>query len=142
MDAIFVGHQHLQLPGADFAGLAGVDAQAGRLAGVPAAMAGFWAGHIGVIDLTLEHVVREADAALARSPDRREGRTARRRSRRRRADPAVLAATQGAHEATLAYVRAPVGEMAAPLASYFAMIGDDACVRIVHDAQLCLCAAG
>lgn len=127
VDAIFVGHQHLKLPGEDFAGIAGVDAAAGRLAGVPAAMAGCWGGHIGVIDLTLETAgwrVTGAKAQLrpveAATP----------------ADPDVLAATDAAHQATLAYVRAPVGEMEAPLASWFAMVGDDASVRIVHDAQL------
>jgi 2',3'-cyclic-nucleotide 2'-phosphodiesterase / 3'-nucleotidase len=129
IDAIFLGHQHLTLPGADFAGLPGVDAERGRLAGVPAAMAGFWGGHIGVIDLTLRRGIAgwrvgEAEVALRPVEPTTE------------ADPATLAATETGHRATLAYVRAPVGEIDAPLTSYFAMIGDDASVRIVHDAQL------
>jgi 2',3'-cyclic-nucleotide 2'-phosphodiesterase/3'-nucleotidase len=129
LDAIFVGHQHLLLPGADFAGIAGVDAAAGALAGVPAVMAGFWAGHIGVIDLTLETAGSSWRVASAHSELRAvEAATP--------PDPAVLAATQDAHKATLAYIRAPVGELEAPLASFFAMIGDDPSVRIVHDAQL------
>jgi 2',3'-cyclic-nucleotide 2'-phosphodiesterase/3'-nucleotidase len=129
LDAIFVGHQHLLLPGEDFQGLAGVDATAGKLAGVPAVMAGFWGGHIGVIDLTLETAAAGWRVGAAKAELRPvEPATP--------ADPAVLAANASAHAATLAYVRAPVGETAAPLASYFAMIGDDPCVRIVHDAQL------
>ena len=129
LDAIIVGHQHLRLPGADFVGIAGVDATAGALAGVPAVMAGFWAGHIGIIDLTLETAASGWRVASARTELRAvEAATP--------PDPAVLAATGDAHKATLAYIRAPVGELEAPLASYFAMIGDDPSVRIVHDAQL------
>ena len=129
MDAIFVGHQHLLLPGADFAGIAGVDAAAGALAGVPAVMAGFWAGHIGIVDLTLEASAAGWRVASAHAELRAvEPATP--------PDPAVLAATEDAHKATLAYIRAPVGELDAPLASYFAMVGDDPSVRIVHDAQL------
>jgi 2',3'-cyclic-nucleotide 2'-phosphodiesterase/3'-nucleotidase len=129
LDAIIVGHQHLLLPGADFAGIAGVDAQRGALAGVPAVMAGYWGGHIGIIDLTLEKSGagwRVAGASAECRPV--EPGTP--------ADPAPLAATQAAHEATLAYVRAPVGEVEERLASFFAMIGDDSSVRIIHDAQL------
>ena len=51
IDAILLGHQHLLLPGADFRGIAGVDADAGALNGVPAFMPGFWGSHLGVIDL-------------------------------------------------------------------------------------------
>ncbi len=127
IDAIFVGHQHLLLPGDDFAGVPDVDAARGALSGVPAVMAGFWGGHIGVIDLTLETPgwrVAGAKASLRKVEPETP------------ADPAVLAATQSSHEATLTYVRAPVGAIDERLTSYFAMIGDDACVRIVHDAQL------
>lgn len=126
IDAIFVGHQHLLLPGADFAGVADVDAARGALAGVPAVMAGFWGGHVGVIDLTLETPGWRVSAAKV-SLRKVEANTP--------PDPTVLAATQSAHEATLTYVRAPVGEIDERLASYFAMIGDDASVRVVHDAQ-------
>jgi 2',3'-cyclic-nucleotide 2'-phosphodiesterase / 3'-nucleotidase len=128
LDALFIGHQHLRLPGPDFSGIPGVDTD-GKLAGVPAVMAGFWAGHIGLIDLTLEREPAGWRVAASRSQLRAvEPATP--------PAPAVLAATAQAHESTLAYTRAPVGEADAPLASYFAMIGDDPSVRIVHDAQL------
>ena len=42
IDAIVTGHQHLLLPGADFQGFPGVDADRGALNGVPAFMPGFW----------------------------------------------------------------------------------------------------
>jgi 2',3'-cyclic-nucleotide 2'-phosphodiesterase/3'-nucleotidase len=128
IDAIFVGHQHLLLPGADFEGVAGVDAKRGRLGRVPACMPGFWGRNVGVIDLTLAPAangwrVTGADVeARAIGPDTP-------------AAPAVLTATETAHQATLQYVRAPVGEIEQALTSYFAMIGDDDSVRIVNDAQ-------
>jgi 2',3'-cyclic-nucleotide 2'-phosphodiesterase/3'-nucleotidase len=39
------------------------------------------------------------------------------------------------HEATLAYVRRPVGKTSAPLYSYFALVADDPSVQIVSQAQ-------
>ena len=129
IDALFVGHQHLLLPGPDFDGVAGVDSQRGRLGKVPACMAGVWGRNVGVIDLTLETAQNgwrvtgskvEARAIAPETP----------------AEPAVLQATESAHQATLQYVRAPVGEIDEALTSYFAMIGDDASVRLVNDAQL------
>ena len=54
VDALFLGHQHLLLPGEDFAGLPGVDAERGTIHGKPAVMAGFWGSHLGIIDLELE----------------------------------------------------------------------------------------
>ena len=54
VDALFLGHQHLLLPGEDFVGIPGVDADRGTIHGKPAVMAGFWGSHLGIIDLTLE----------------------------------------------------------------------------------------
>ena len=53
--------------------------------------------------------------------------------RERRAQ--VLAAAKTEHEATLAYVRTPVGKTSAPLYSYFALVADDPSVQIVIQAQ-------
>src|SRR4029079_3019566 len=47
----------------------------------------------------------------------------------------VRAPAQVDHDATLAYVRRPVGETAAPLHSYFALVADDPSVQIVNIAQ-------
>ncbi len=137
IDAIFIGHQHLLLPGADFAGLDGVDAKAGALNGAPTVMPGFWGSHLGVIDLTLEPKdagwrVANAEAA-ARPIYERDGETVRSRVD---ADPDLLEVARPAHEATLAYVRAPVGDIASPITSYFALVADDPSVQIVNSAQI------
>ena len=137
IDLIVLGHQHLLLPGADFAAVEGVDVAAGALHGVPAFMPGFWGSHLGVVDLTLArgatgwrvvatHV--EAQPIAVRDEDGVKPLVA--------AEPEVLAATQAAHDETLAYVRSPVGEIASPINSYFALIADDPSVQIVNAAQL------
>ena len=136
IDAMFTGHQHLLLPGADFSGIAGVDVGAGALAGVPAFMPGFWGSHLGLIDLDLEsrepgwrvtaaHV--EARPIYARA-DRVVTPLV-------QPAPDVLAAAQHAHDQTLAYVRSPVGDIASPINSYFALVADNPSVQIVNAAQ-------
>jgi len=63
---MFLGHQHLLLPGADFAGLDGVDVARGSLYGVPAFMPGFWGSHLGLIDLELERKASSWRVAAAK----------------------------------------------------------------------------
>ena len=137
IDVVLTGHQHLVFPGRAFAGLAGVDAAKGTLIGKPGVQAGFWGSHLGLIDLLLE---RHGDAwkivsstSEARPIYERDGRQDRRRWSSDEAD--VVAAVEADHEATLAYVRRPVGKTAAPLFSYFALVADDPSVQIVNQAQ-------
>jgi 2',3'-cyclic-nucleotide 2'-phosphodiesterase/3'-nucleotidase len=137
IDAIFLGHQHLVLPGADFAGIDGVDVKAGALRGVPAFMPGFWGSHLGVIDLTLEESScgwRIAGAKVEARPiaARRDDGVAPLVA----AEADVLAAAQKAHDETLAYVRLPVGDIASPINSYFALVADDPSVQLINAAQL------
>ncbi len=47
----------------------------------------------------------------------------------------MVEAAKAEHEATLAYVRTPVGKTSAPLYSYFALVADDPSVQIVSQAQ-------
>jgi 2',3'-cyclic-nucleotide 2'-phosphodiesterase/3'-nucleotidase len=136
IDAIFCGHQHLLLPGEDFRGAPGVEADRGALAGVAACMPGFWGGHIGVIDLVLrqsdERWRVESFEVCTRAIYHRDGEAIKPLVEE---DVDLVDLTQGAHEATLAYVRKPAGELQAPVHSYFALISDDASVEIVNAAQ-------
>jgi len=137
IDVVFAGHQHLRLPGTDFADIEGVDPVAGTLHGKPAAMAGFWGSDLGVVDMLLERdgeSWRIASSSSALRPifervDNKPVATV-------ESDPAVLDAARVEHEATLRYVRRPVGESSAPLHSYFALVADDPSVQIVNQAQL------
>jgi 2',3'-cyclic-nucleotide 2'-phosphodiesterase / 3'-nucleotidase len=136
IDAMFLGHQHLLLPGQDFAGIEGVDVARGALYGVPAFMPGFWGSHLGVIDLELER----KDAAWRVVSTKVEARPIYARDDRDvtplvAAEPEVLAAAQQAHDDTLAYVRSPVGDIASPIQSFFALVADDPSVQIVNSAQ-------
>lgn len=137
IDAILSGHQHQALPGPDFAGIAGVDTETGSIHGKPAVMPGFWGSHLGVIDLLLERAatgwrVAEHRSSIHAIATRRSDRSA---EPLVGSDPAVLSAAARAHAETLAYTRRPVGRTEIPLHSYFALVAENASVKIVADAQ-------
>lgn len=139
IDVILTGHQHLVFPGAKaFDGLNGVDNVKGTLHGKPACQPGFWGSHLGIVDLELEK--REERWRIAgfkveprpifeRMPDRKIVPKA-------AAEPAVLASVKADHEATLVYMREPVGTTASAINSFFALVADDPSVQIVAEAQI------
>jgi 2',3'-cyclic-nucleotide 2'-phosphodiesterase/3'-nucleotidase len=136
IDALFLGHQHLLLPGQDFVGLPGVDADRGRINGKPAVMAGFWGSHLGIIDLWLEMETgwRIVEAQVEVRP------IARRDAEGRaialvESEASVLEAAKTAHEATLRHIRTPIGKLATRLHTYFALVGDGPTVGLVNEAQ-------
>lgn len=53
IDVVLCGHRHQLFPGPHYHGRTDVDAQAGTLAGVPAAMPGCWGSHLAVLDLDI-----------------------------------------------------------------------------------------
>ncbi|MDF2232334.1 bifunctional 2',3'-cyclic-nucleotide 2'-phosphodiesterase/3'-nucleotidase [Albimonas sp. CAU 1670] len=137
IDAIVTGHSHLDFPGKKYEGLAGLDVAKGTISGKPGVMAGFWGSHMGLIDLMIE---KEGGAWRVVSAET-EARPIFERVERKNVPlvesvAAVEAAAREDHEATLAYVRRPVGETSAPLHSYFALVADDPSVQIVSNAQI------
>jgi 2',3'-cyclic-nucleotide 2'-phosphodiesterase/3'-nucleotidase len=145
IDAVFTGHQHLVFPGPkDFVGLEGVDAEKGLLNGKPAVMGGFWGSHMGLIDLLLEQdggkwkvvsATSEARPISKREEKEVNGKKTNVTVATVQSLPEVEAALKQDHEATLAYVRRPVGKTSAPLYSYFALVADDPSVQVVSQAQ-------
>jgi 2',3'-cyclic-nucleotide 2'-phosphodiesterase/3'-nucleotidase len=137
IDVVLTGHQHLVFPGPDFKDIAGVDVEAGTLAGKPAVMAGFWGSHMGLIDLLLEKADDGTWSIVSHTSEARpifervEGKV----QPLVESEADVLAAAQAEHDETLAYIRRAVGETAAPLHSYFALVADDPSVQIVNIAQ-------
>ncbi|MBB3352249.1 2',3'-cyclic-nucleotide 2'-phosphodiesterase/3'-nucleotidase [Rhizobium sp. BK049] len=138
IDAIFTGHQHLVFPGPkSWDGIANADPVKGTLHGKPAVMAGFWGSHLGLIDLLLEKDGNSWKIVDFTS----EARPIYHRDDKKKvvADYAdkkeVVEAAKSEHEATLAYVRTPVGKTSAPLYSYFALVADDPSVQVVSQAQ-------
>ena len=137
IDAVFTGHQHLVFPGKkDFQGLAGVDTEKGTLQGKPAVQAGFWGSHMGLIDMLLERDGNSWKVVSATS----EARPIYERVDGKNQplvgdDQKMVDDLKVEHEATLAYIRRPVGKTSAPLYSYFALVADDPSVQIVSQAQ-------
>jgi 2',3'-cyclic-nucleotide 2'-phosphodiesterase / 3'-nucleotidase len=136
IDVVFTGHHHRVFPG-NYADIDGVDNEKGTLMGKPAVMAGFWGSHMGLIDLLLE---RDGDGKWAIASHSVEARPIYERVERKKIPlvesvDSVLASVADTHEQTLAYVRRPVGETAAPLYSYFALVADDPSVQIVSQSQ-------
>ena len=131
IDAVFTGHQHLVFPGPKtWDGMHDVDPVKGTLFGKPAVMGGFWGSHMGLIDLLLEK-----DGKAWKVVDfTTEARPIYHRDESKK----IVADTtdKPEHEATLAYVRTPVGKTSAPLYSYFALVADDPSVQIVSNAQM------
>ncbi len=136
IDAVFTGHSHLVFPGPNYANVPGADAVKGTLMGKPAVMAGFWGSHMGLIDLLLQRDGNKwkiASYEVQARPiyERKDNKNV----------PTVMDAKnitdaiKADHEATLAYVRRPVGKTSAPLFSYFALVKDDPSVQIVNQAQ-------
>ncbi len=137
VDVVLTGHQHLVFPGPDYEDVEGADIEAGTLDGKPAVMAGFWGSHMGLIDLLLEQdangkwtVVSHMSEARPIS-ERVDGKV----QALVEDEAEVIAAAQTDHDETLDYVRRAVGETAAPLHSYFALVADDPSVQIVSQAQ-------
>ena len=136
IDAVVTGHQHRVWPSEDFEG-EGIDLAKGSLNGKPAAMAGFWGSHMGLIDLMLQQDGGKWTVAAFE--------TSARPIYQRNEDRSITAlvadfapaieATEEVHQATLEYVRAEVGTSTAPLQSYFAVVTDDPSVQIVSQAQ-------
>ena len=137
IDVVLAGHQHLVFPGPDYEGIEGVDIEAGTLNGTPAVMAGFWGSHMGLVDLLLEVDDAGTWSVLSHTSEARpiyqrvDGAV----TPTVESDGTVTEAVDTEHRATLDYVRRAVGETAAPLHSYFALVADDPSVQIVNIAQ-------
>jgi len=135
IDALLLGHQHEEFPGAFFKDYPGVDIEHGLIHGVPAVMPGRWGSDLGVIDMTLDRgadghwKVRAAQGAVRPIFD------AKQRKPLVEADEKLAHLVAPEHQATLADMRRPVARISAPLFSYFSQVQDDPSVQIVSDAQ-------
>jgi len=138
IDALLLGHSHQAFPNpsstvAQF-NLPDVDKVKGRVFGVPTVMANLWGKNLGVVRLQLRHDGKrwhaEQDAAIVENrstqqPDK--GYVA--------ADPAVMDLVKDEHEATIRYVKTPIGSADFRMSTYFADVGDVSAIQIVNQAQ-------
>ncbi|MGH8854549.1 MAG: bifunctional 2',3'-cyclic-nucleotide 2'-phosphodiesterase/3'-nucleotidase, partial [Telluria sp.] len=138
IDAMLLGHAHQLFPNANSSvpqfNLPGVDKVKGLVHGVPTVMANLWGKHLGVIQLHLKHDGKrwsvEKDKTVVEARAAQVGDKA-----YVDADPAVLALVREEHEATIRYVKTPVGATDFRMSSYFADVGDGSVIEIVNQAQ-------
>jgi 2',3'-cyclic-nucleotide 2'-phosphodiesterase/3'-nucleotidase len=138
IDAMLLGHSHQVFPNAASGvaqfKLAGVDKAAGLVNGVPTTMANLWGKHLGVIGLHLTH--DGARWVVDKRKTTVEARGAQLADKSFVApDPAVAALVAAEHEATIGYVKTPVGASAFRMSSYFADVGDVSAIAVVNHAQ-------
>ncbi|MCM3784675.1 bifunctional 2',3'-cyclic-nucleotide 2'-phosphodiesterase/3'-nucleotidase [Neobacillus mesonae] len=134
IDAILFGHAHKIFPGTDFEGQKGVDLEKGTINGVAAVEPGAWGDHLGVIDLELQQVNGKWEVVDSKAVSRPIYDSANSKPIAE-VDSEIAAAVEAEHEATVEYVRGPVGETTAPITSYFALVQDDPSIQIVTNAQ-------
>lgn len=138
VDAMLIGHSHQVFPNAKSTAaqfnLPGVDKAKGLVHGVPTVMANLWGKHLGVIGLQLAHdgqrwvVDKSATTVEARAAQRAD-------KSHVAADPSVAALVAQEHEATIRYVKTPVGVTGFRMSTYFADVGDVTAMAVVNMAQ-------
>ena len=137
IDLMIAGHTHHAFPSQSLPAQPEIDPARGTVAGTPTVMAGHFGSHLGVADL---HLVR-ADGRWLVTAARTEARPIARRSRAHgiealTTDDAEIAAMMApVHTATLAHMSKVIGASAQPLHSYFSLLGADACLQVVAEAQ-------
>ena len=137
INAIMFGHAHRVFPSDNYTDIAGVDIEKGTINGVAATMPGFWGSHLGYVDLQLsvsgdgQWRVIEGIGATRPIYTRENGKLI------PLVEPMeeILSAVREEHEATVDYVRTGVGQITAPINSFFALVQDDPSVQIVTTAQ-------
>lgn len=137
IDVILTGHSHLVFPGPNYKDRPGVDIEKGTLNGIPAVMAGFWGSHLGQIDLTLQK-----DGGTYRVVEHKSGAIPIFKRESGKIVPlaapnaSMLVSIEADHNATLEYVRRPVGKTAKAMDTYFALVSDNAALQVISDAQI------
>jgi 2',3'-cyclic-nucleotide 2'-phosphodiesterase/3'-nucleotidase len=127
IDALIAGHSHRRFPSADHAGIEGADPERGTLSGTPCVMPGFAAAHLGQIDL---HLRRDGACWQVRGHA-----VTLRATAGMPPCPRLMRALAPAHAHTVRLTERILGETAAPLHSYLALLRDDAGLALVNAAQ-------
>ncbi|HEX7341938.1 MAG TPA: bifunctional 2',3'-cyclic-nucleotide 2'-phosphodiesterase/3'-nucleotidase [Rhodanobacteraceae bacterium] len=134
IDAMLLGHMHVDFPGPRFAHLRDVDDVHGHVNGVPAVMGGFFGKDLGLIHLALtyRHGRWVSDAAAARSvvepicPSKGHCVPP---------DPRIAPLVGTLHKATIAYVNTPIDHADFRMSTYFSALGNMTALAVVNAAQ-------
>lgn len=138
IDAMLIGHSHQQFPNAASTlpqfNLPGVDKAKGFVNGTPTVMANFWGKTLGVIQMNL--VAKDGKWAVDKTKTVVEARSI------QKADksfveplPSIAATIEAEHQATIQYVKTPIGSSDFAMTSYFVDVGDTSAIQIVNQAQ-------
>ncbi len=139
IDAMLLGHSHAIFPNPSdpksrFAHLPEVDNEGGFVRGVPAVMGNYYGKNIGVIDLSLNFT--DGRWQVDRGATHAEVRSVRNADRSYvDADPEIAPLVRSEHEATIAYVKTPIGSSDFDMSTYFVAAGDTSALQIVNAAQ-------
>jgi 2',3'-cyclic-nucleotide 2'-phosphodiesterase len=129
LDAIVFGHEQSVFPGdAKYDGVEGLDNERGLIHGVPAVMAGAFGNHLGIVHLHLSHddgAWSVVDGWAENVPVTEETEES----------PEVVEAVREHHQATIDYVRSPVGETEVPIAHFFSRVMDTTALELINRAQ-------
>jgi 2',3'-cyclic-nucleotide 2'-phosphodiesterase / 3'-nucleotidase len=138
VDAMLIGHSHQLFPNAASTlpqfNLPGVDKVKGLVNGTPTVMANFWGKSLGVIQLNL--VQTSGKWSVDKTKTVVETRSIQNADKTFVAPlPGISAAIAAEHQATIAYVKTPIGRSDFAMTSYFADVGDTSALQIVNAAQ-------
>ncbi|XYJ12771.1 bifunctional 2',3'-cyclic-nucleotide 2'-phosphodiesterase/3'-nucleotidase [Telluria sp. B2] len=138
VDVMLLGHSHQLFPNAASSApqfnLPGVDKARGFVHGVPTVMANLWGKHLGVVALhlradgkrwTIEKDRTTVEARAAQNADKTFVAP----------DPQVAALIREEHEATIRFVKTPVGSSDFRMSTYFVDVGDISALEVVNQAQ-------
>ncbi len=138
IDVLMIGHSHQVFPDATSTiaqfNLPDVDKVKGTVNGVPTVMANFWGKHLGVVVLSLNYA--NGTWNIDKSATKVEARPIQNADKTYvAADPAVSAAIAAEHQATIDYMKTPIGSTDFRMTTYFADVGDVSAIEIVNQAQ-------
>lgn len=139
IDVLLMGHSHQAFPDpgnehSRYNGLPDVDNERGFIHGKPAVMGNMWGKSLGLIELGL--IRRDGHWQIDPGETHSEVRNIRNEEGVAvAADPAIGAAVKAEHEATVAYVSAPIGASDFAMTTYFTAVGDVSALQPVNSAQ-------
>lgn len=138
VDALLLGHSHQIFPNATSTlpqfNLPGVDKAKGLVNGVPTVMGNMWGKHLGMIKLTLAY--NGSKWVIDKSKTKVEARAARNADGSYvEPDAGIAAMVETEHQATIGYVKTPVGSTDFGMNTYFADVGDVSAIEVVNQAQ-------
>lgn len=130
LDAIMFGHEQSVFPGdSKYDDVEGLDNDLGLIHGIPSVMAGVFGNHLGLVHLELSHdagawsVVSGQSEAIKVLADTVES-------------SVIVDAVQEHHDATVAYIRSPVGETEVYITHYLSRVMDTKAVQLINEAQI------